>query len=175
VRNQRGFTLIDLLFVIGLIGLLSSLAVPTLTRARGAAQASSALATVRVINAAQLSFAITCGRGFYAPDLPTLGIAPAGSPEAFLTEDLTAAASVTKSGYTFALAATPLPQAPGTCNGLADGLAATGYAVTAEPLDALLVPRFFGSNADAIIYEDISTFLGTMPEGGSPPHGVPAK
>jgi prepilin-type N-terminal cleavage/methylation domain-containing protein len=70
--NESGFTLIDLLFVIALIGLLSTLAIPGLMKARGAAQASSALGTIRVINTGQLSYAISCGLGFYAPDLPTL-------------------------------------------------------------------------------------------------------
>src|SRR5687767_5667823 len=56
VSNEKGFTLIDMLFVIGLIGLLSTLAIPGLMRARGAAQSSSALGTIRVVNSAQLSY-----------------------------------------------------------------------------------------------------------------------
>ena len=59
--DQRGFTLIDMLFVIALVGLLSVLALPGILRARGAAQASSALGTMRAINSGQLSYAITCG------------------------------------------------------------------------------------------------------------------
>ena len=70
VENQKGFTLIDMLFVIALVGVLSTLAIPGLMRARGAAQSSSALGTIRVVNSAQLSFAITCGLGFYSPEFP---------------------------------------------------------------------------------------------------------
>src|SRR5262245_64095254 len=48
--GDAGFTLIDMLFVIALIGTLSTLAIPGLMRARGAAQASSAIGSLRVIN-----------------------------------------------------------------------------------------------------------------------------
>ena len=37
-RGDAGFTLIDMLFVVALIGLLASLAIPGLLRARGAAR-----------------------------------------------------------------------------------------------------------------------------------------
>ena len=47
-------------------------------RARGAAQSSSAVGTMRVINSAQLSYAITCGFGFYSPDFQTLAKLPPG-------------------------------------------------------------------------------------------------
>src|SRR5512145_547007 len=87
-RGEAGFSLIDMLFVIALIGLLSTLAIPGLMRARGAAQSASALGTLRVINSAQLSFAITCGLGFYSPDFPTLAIVPPGSVDAFLPAEL---------------------------------------------------------------------------------------
>jgi prepilin-type N-terminal cleavage/methylation domain-containing protein len=78
-RRDAGFTLIDMLFVVALIGLLASMAIPGLMKARGAAQASSALGTLRILNSGELSFAITCGLGFYAPDLPTLGVPPPSS------------------------------------------------------------------------------------------------
>src|SRR5688500_6252887 len=91
--GQAGFTLIDMLFVIAIMGLLSTLAIPGLMRARGAAQSASAVGTLRVVNSAQLSFAITCGLGFYSPDLPTLGVVPAGSLDGFLPQDLSGGAT----------------------------------------------------------------------------------
>ena len=69
IRNASGFALIDLIFVCGIIGLLSSIAVPSLLRAKQAAGAASAIGSLRAIASAQLTFALTCGSGFYAPDL----------------------------------------------------------------------------------------------------------
>ena len=63
-RSDAGFTLIDMLFVVALIGLLASMAIPGLMKARGAAQASSAIGSMRVVNSGELSVAITCGLGF---------------------------------------------------------------------------------------------------------------
>jgi len=82
-RTQAGFTLIDMMFVVALIGLLMTLAIPGLMRARGAAQVSSAIGTMRTINSAQLSYAITCGLGFYSPNFQTLGVKPPAAMEAF--------------------------------------------------------------------------------------------
>lgn len=175
LRRQRGFTLIDMLFVIALIGLLSSLALPSLGRARDRAQATSAMGTLRLINSAQLNFAITCGLGFYAPDLPTLGMAPPAALQAFLPADLTGAASVIRSGYAFAVTATPLEGAPAACNGLPPGRSSTGYAAIADPLDPATNPRFYGTNADGTLYEHTATLAGSMPESGAPALGTAVK
>lgn len=171
VGDARGFTLVDLLFAIGMIGLLATLAIPMVSRARGAAHASSALSTLRVINSAQLGFAISCGYGFFAPDLPTLGTPPPHSPEPFLSVDLTTAPSVVKGGYTVTVSATPLAGAPETCNGLAPGLSSVGYVAIADPLDPGEAPRYFAGNADGVFYEHTSTFSAVMPESGAPPQG----
>jgi prepilin-type N-terminal cleavage/methylation domain-containing protein len=173
VNNQDGFTLIDMLFVVALIGLLSTLAIPGLMRARGAAQSSSAVGTIRVVNSAQLSYAITCGLGFYSPDFPTLAVTPPGAIEAFLAPELASGVTFVKSGYNFSMAGTPLAGAPATCNGLAPGQASPGYAVVADQLDPGAAARFFGSNADGTIYEHNASLAGTMPESGPPPAGAP--
>jgi hypothetical protein len=172
--NEKGFTLIDMLFVIGLIGLLSTLAIPGLMRARGAAQSSSALGTIRVVNSAQLSYAITCGLGFYSPDFPTLAVKPVGAVDAFLAPELATGATFVKSGYNFSMAGTPLAGAPATCNGLGAGQAAPGYAIVADQLD-VSAARFFGSNSDGLIYEHTASLGLTMPESGSPADGAPIK
>jgi hypothetical protein len=174
-RGESGFTLIDMLFVISLICLLSTMAIPGLMRARGVAQSASALGTIKVVNSAQLSFAITCGVGFYSPDFQTLGVVPPGSVDAFLAPEMSSGATFIRSGYLFSMGGVGLPGAPGSCNGLAPGAAATGYAVVGDPLNPPPLARYLGSNADGVIYEDTATFNATMPETGAPPSGAPIK
>jgi len=162
LRGERGFTLIDMLFVIALVGLLCTLALPGMLRARGAAQSSSALGTIRAINSGQLSYAITCGLGFYAPDLPTLGVRPPASSDGFLPDGLTGSATVIRHGYTFTVSGTPLVGAP-------------AYVTVADPIDPAATTRYFGTNADGIVYEHTATFAGVMPEAGLPLAGAPIK
>lgn len=175
MADQRGFTLIDMLFVIAIIGVLSVMALPGIMRARGAAQATSALGSMRAINSGQLSYAITCGLGFYAPDLPTMGVRPPGASSAFLPEGLTHAATVFRHGYSFTVLGTPLAGAPPTCNGLGTGQSAPGYAVLADPIDTAATHRFLATNAEGILYEHTATFNGLMPESGAPAVGAPIK
>jgi hypothetical protein len=170
-RGEKGFTLIDLLFVIAMIGLLSTLAIPGLMRARSSAQSASALGTLKVVNSAQLSFAITCGLGFYSPDFPTLGRTPPGGVEAFLAPELSSGATFIKSGYTFSMAGVGLAGAPASCNGLSAGSGSAGYAAVADPLDSTPPARYLATNADGLIYEDSGSFVATMPETGAPPSG----
>lgn len=164
-----------MLFTCALIGLLSTLAMPGLTRAKDVAQAASAISTLKVINSAQVSYAVTCGSGFYSPDLQTLGVTPPSSTQAFLGADATAAASFIKSGYTFAMTGTSMSGAPASCNGLAAGMGAPGYVASADPISATANPQFYGTNADGTIWTDATTFNGSMPESGPAPHGATLK
>jgi hypothetical protein len=174
VTDEKGFTLIDLLFVVGVMGVLATLAIPGLMRARGAAQSSSAVGTMRVINSGQLSYAITCGFGFYSPDFPTLAMLPPGAVEGFLPPELATGPTFVKAGYTFSMAGTPVAGAPATCNGLSAGTAVPGYAVVADQMDiAAPQGRFFGTNADGVIYEHNGSLGLIMPESGPPSSGVP--
>ena len=61
IRKAHGFALIDLLFVCGIVGALCSVALPNLFRARQTAGAASAIGSMRAINSAELTFALTCG------------------------------------------------------------------------------------------------------------------
>jgi prepilin-type N-terminal cleavage/methylation domain-containing protein len=173
--RQAGFTLIDLLFVIAIIGLLSTLAIPGLMRARSAAQSGSALATLRIVNSAQLSFAITCGLGFYAPDFPALGKIPRGASEAFLDPEMTGDVTFQRSGYGFSMASTPVDGTPATCNGLEAGMTGPGYALVADPLDKAKPLRNFGTNADGVLYEHTEELGEVMPESGPPEVGQPIR
>jgi type II secretory pathway pseudopilin PulG len=173
IRQAAGFAIIDLLFVCGIIGILSGIALPRLMTARGAAQSSSAVGTLRVIGSSQVTFAITCGSGFYAPSLTGLGRPPLGTNDGFVGNDLGAADTVVKSGYTIQMESTPFGAAPDTCNALGGGATGQAFRATADPLDIVNNDRFFGVNAGNAIWEDRSSMWATMPEAGDPPSGFP--
>ncbi len=173
ITGEAGFTLIDLLFTASLICTLATMSLPALMRARGVAQSASAISTLRVVNSAQLSFAVTCGSGFYSPNFQTLGVIPPNSMQPFLPPELASGASFTKQGYAFSMSGTPLSGAPASCNGLGAGEAAPGYAVFADPMDAVGNPLFYASNADGTIYVNASSLTATMPESGPPSAGTP--
>ena len=90
----------------GIIGVLCSIALPRLLLAKQAAGSASAIGSMRAINSAELTYALTCGNGFYAPNLTTLGTAPPGSREPFIAAGLGAADVVNKASYTIQLEAT---------------------------------------------------------------------
>jgi type II secretory pathway pseudopilin PulG len=174
IRKAEGFALLDLIFVCGIIGLILSIAVPRLLQAKQSAGAAAAIGTLRTVASAELTFALTCGSGFYAPTLRVLGTAPPGSNEPFVGGDMGAAVIVQRSGYTFRVDAAPYPGAPSTCNGLGPGESGQGYAAAADPTDATNV-RFFGTNSNAQLWEHNATLWSDMPELGEPPFGSPLR
>jgi type II secretory pathway pseudopilin PulG len=173
-RKPLGFALIDLVFVCGIIGLLASIALPRLTLAKSAAGAASAIGSLRAINSAELTFALTCGAGFYAPSLTALAIAPPGSNEPFIAGGLGGANTVVKSGYMIKVEATAFGGAPPSCNGLGSGEAGQGFKAGADPTD-VQNKRHFATNANSAIYEDTSSLYAGMPETGEPPAGQPLR
>ena len=172
INKERGFALIDLVFVCGIIGVLCSIALPKLLLAKQMAGAASAIGSMRAINSGQLTFALTCGSGFYAPNLSTLGRAPAGSNEPYISGGLGVSDTVIKSNYVIQMTSVAYPGAPGTCNGLGPGEAGQGFRAAADPAGPGNI-RFFGTNANNLIYEDSSTLFLVMPEIGNPTAGRP--
>src|SRR5262245_46490710 len=139
-----------------------------------AAGSASAIGSMRAINSSELTYALTCGNGFYAPKLTTLGLAPPASVEAFITPALSSADSVIHSGYLVQLTAEPYGSAPATCNGLAAGAAGRSFKASADPTTPGNV-RFFATNAGGVIYEDVASMYAAIPEVGDPPSGHPLR
>ena len=175
IGQAKGFAIIDLLFVCGIIGILSGIALPRLMLARGSAQSAAAIASMRVIGSSQVTFAITCGSGFYAPSLTTLGKPPAGTTDGFIGHDLSAADTMVKSAYTVQMMSTPFGGSPDTCNTLGPGATGQAFKASADPLDVVNNVRYFAVNAGNAIWEDRSSLWATMPEYGDPPSGFTLK
>ncbi|HXH07903.1 MAG TPA: type II secretion system protein [Vicinamibacterales bacterium] len=169
----RGFTLVEILIVIGVIAILAGVAIPWLLQARIAANEASAIASLSAINSAQAAYRIACGGGrFYAPTLTALGTPHPVTGEAFISPDLALGDQVAKSGYLIRMAGIPPADAVGarpTCTGAEP---AAGYAAAADPLrPGWSGRRYFATNTSRAIYEHTESLADRMPGDGPPPAG----
>jgi prepilin-type N-terminal cleavage/methylation domain-containing protein len=75
MRNSRGFSLLELLIVVAIILIIATIAIPSLLRSRQAANESAAVANVRTINTAEVTY-LSSSAGAYGGigDLITAGL-----------------------------------------------------------------------------------------------------
>jgi type IV pilus assembly protein PilA len=75
MKNNRGFSLLELLIVVAIILIIATIAIPSLLRSRQAANESAAVANLRTINTAEVTYLSSAG-GTYGTltDLVTAGL-----------------------------------------------------------------------------------------------------
>ena len=75
MQKNRGFSLLELLIVVAIILIIATIAIPSLLRSRQSAQESAAVAQIRTINTAEVTY-LSSNQGSYGtvPQLITQGL-----------------------------------------------------------------------------------------------------
>ncbi len=155
MKNQKGFSLVELLVVVIIIAIIAAIAIPNLLASRRAANEGSAVNTLRTYHSAQATFQALSTTQSYALNAAGLGT--------LVDTTLAGAAPVAKSGYNFAVVGEA-----------AAGATASVYCADADPQNTSTGTRFFGiSSGNGGVVVTNATTLDCQASGALANAGTP--
>lgn len=165
--RDRGFTLIELLIVIAIIAVIAVIAVPGLMRARMTGNEAGAMASLKTVNASEVSYAATCGKNAFAVDFTVLGTPPPGATTAYISADFGMTSTPQHNGYLYTLGpGIGATMGPIDCNGTPTH---TAYYATA-------IPMAFGTTGSTSFATNAANTVWQVSAAAAPaePFGPPA-